>query len=87
LMPEFYGYDYARVRDFMVETFEFFHTAADPALGYPADGNRLVQRWCWFSLADERYPTGNLVQQEGGDLTPLGEAFREYTRGLRQGDP
>ncbi len=78
LMPNEYGFPARRVEQFMVDTFEFFRTAVDPALGYAADGYRLVQRWCWFSLADPRYPTGNLVQLESGQLTPLGKAFRSY---------
>jgi len=32
---------------------DFFLTAADPALGYSADGGCLVQRWC---LDDITYP-------------------------------
>ena len=81
LMPTDYGFSPKQVERFMLDTFEFFRTAADPAAGYAADGNRLVQRWCWFSLADERYPTGNLVGTDGGDLTPLGDAFRAYANG------
>lgn len=82
LMPNEYGFPPRRVEQFMVDTFEFFRTAADPALGYAADGYRLVQRWCWFSLADPRYPTGNLIHMESGQLTPLGEAFRSYAGSL-----
>jgi hypothetical protein len=78
LMPNEYGFPPDRVERFMLDTFEFFRTAVDPALGYPADGNRLVQRWCWFSLADARYPTGDLVLPDTGELTPLGNAFRDY---------
>jgi hypothetical protein len=78
LMPNEYGFSTERVRQFMLDTFEFFRTAADPALGYPADGYRLVQRWCWFSVADDRYPTGNLMQPEDQSLTVLGKAFQAY---------
>ena len=78
LMPTDYGFPPSHVERFMLDTFEFFRTAADPALGYPADGYRLVQRWCWFSLADDRYPTGNLLQPDGLGFTPLGEAFSRY---------
>jgi hypothetical protein len=78
LMPADYGFPSAQVEQFMLGTFEFLRTASDPALGYPADGYRLVQRWCWFSLADERYPTGNLLALDGGALTALGEAFATY---------
>ncbi|MBN1661107.1 MAG: hypothetical protein JXA93_22120 [Anaerolineae bacterium] len=78
LMPAEYGFPADRVTDFLLRTFEFFRTATDPAFGYPADGYRLVQRWCWFSTIDDRYPTGNLVEAGSGELTPLGEAFHTY---------
>jgi hypothetical protein len=82
LMPADYGFPAERVERFMLATFEFFRTAADPDLGYPADGYRLVQRWCWYSVYDSRYPTGNLVQSDGGALTPLGRAFAAYASSL-----
>jgi hypothetical protein len=80
LMPADYGFPPARVESFMINTFEFFRTAADPDLGYPPDDYRLVQRWCWYSLADTAYPTGNLYQPETGNLTSLGTAFRRYVQ-------
>ena len=78
LMPNEYGFPPQNVQRFMLDTFEFFRTATDPALGYPADGYRLVQRWCWFSLSDGRYPTGDLLREDGSGLTVLGEAFARY---------
>jgi hypothetical protein len=78
LMPTDYGFPPERVEQFMLATFDYFETAVDPDLGYPADGYRLVQRWCWYSLADERYPTGNLASPGSGTLTPLGQAFRNF---------
>jgi hypothetical protein len=83
LMPSDYGFPPERVEEFMIATFEFFRTATDPVLGYPADGNRLVQRWSWFSIADIGYPTGNLLQPGSGVPTPLGEAFAAYAKSLR----
>lgn len=80
LMPADYGFSAQRVERFMLDSFEFFRTAIDPDLGYTADGGRLVQRWCWYSLSSTRYPTGNLLGMNGGELTPLGEAFREYSQ-------
>ena len=80
LMPADYGFSPQRVEHFMLDTFEFFRTAADPSLGYAADGGRLVQRWCWYSLFSTRYPTGNLVVMDSGELTPQGEAFRMYSQ-------
>ena len=44
----------------------------------PPDENRLVQRWCWYSLADTGYPTGNLFDSQTFQMTPLGEAWRAY---------
>jgi hypothetical protein len=78
LMPSDYGFPPDKVERFMLATFEFFRTAADPAIGYAADDHRLVQRWCWFSLADARYPTGDLLRTDRQGLTPLGEAFSRY---------
>ncbi|GEM_PF-555511 len=78
LMYADYGFDYPRVRDFMLGTFEYMRTATDPALGLPADGNHLVQRWCWYSLADTYYPTGNLMDPATRRLTPLGRDFKQY---------
>ncbi len=62
--------------------------AADPNLGYPQDGNRLVQQWLWYSIVTDPewsggssnlivnnyldYPPGSLAA-----LTEMGQAFRE----------
>ncbi len=78
LMPEDYGFPTEKVERFMVATFDYFLTARDPEIGYPRDGWRLVQRWAWFSLADRKYPTGNLIDYETGQLTSLGEAYAQY---------
>ena len=78
LMYADFGFGYERVRDFMLGTFDYFRTASDGALGQPADGNRLVQRWCWYSLSDTQYPTGNLVDLTTGQLTALGQDFADY---------
>ena len=64
---------------FMVATLDYLSTATDERVGYPQDGNRLVQSWAWYSLADTRYPTGNLFDTETKAITPLGDAFSQYT--------
>lgn len=81
LMYEDYGFDYPRVRQFMLGTFEIMHNTTDASVGLPADGNRLVQRWCWYSLADTNYPTGNLADPASGELTPLGHDLKAYLDG------
>ena len=86
LMPDIYGFDHDRVRDFMYATFDFFLTATDDELGYPADGNRLVQRWAWYSLDDQMYDpeteegfNGNLFDPDTRKITPFGLDYGAYT--------
>ena len=80
LMPEDYGFPAESVERFMIETFDYFLSARDADIGYPQDGGRLVQRWCWYSLADTCYPTGNLIDPETGRITSLGQSFAQYGR-------
>jgi hypothetical protein len=79
-MPEDYGFPVERVVAFVAGTFDFLLTATDPAAGHPEDGNRLVQRWCWYSLdaPDSYYPSGRLVDPRTGDVTPVGEGWAAY---------
>lgn len=78
VMPPDYGFDEARVEAFLAATFDYFLTASDEEVGYPADANRLIQWWCWYSLADTTYPTGNLFDPVTKAPTPLGAAFARY---------
>lgn len=80
LMPEDFGFPPERVAAFLAGTFDFLLTAADPTLGYPADGYRLVQLWFWYSLDDsaDHYPTGNLFDPETRAMTAIGEAWSGY---------
>lgn len=84
LMPADYGFDSERVEQFLVETYRFMLTAADEQTGDPADHNRLVQRWAWYSLGDDRYPTGNFINLETGDLTRLGQAHQRFVAALHE---
>lgn len=38
-----------RVSEFMVKTVDWFETHENSSIGMPADGNKLVQQWLWFS--------------------------------------
>ncbi len=78
LMYPDYGFDYQRVRNFMLGSFDVMLNTTDASVGLPADGNRLVQRWCWYSLSDVDYPTGNLADANTTELTPLGKDFKAY---------
>lgn len=74
-MPADYGFPPSRVAQFLEDVWRYLLTASDPALGLPSDGNRLVQRWCWFSMGVPSYPTGNLIDPETGAWTPLARAW------------
>lgn len=83
LLPEDYGFPGEVVADYLRQTMAFMRTATDADTGYAADGDRLVQFWFWYSLYDEgAYPTGNLYDPQTGGLTPLGEAYSDFVRGL-----
>jgi len=89
LFPEDYSdenghlFSAERVGAFMEGTFDFFRTYTDASIGYPADGNRLVQRWAWFSVdGDPWYWGGTLFDPDTHALRPLGEDFRAYTNAL-----
>ena len=74
-MPEDYGFPPERVLSFLIGTFDFFFTATDPVLGYPADDYKLVQRWCWYSLDDATYPTGRLFDPQTGEMSETGKGL------------
>jgi len=81
LMPPEYGFPLEHVQSFMLAAFDFLMTASDEELGYPPDGNRLVQRWAWYSAADSVYATGNLFDPDTGKITALGQTFAAYAAG------
>jgi len=83
------GYDYNRVSAFMLTTFDYFLSATDPDIGYPADGNRLVQRWAWYSLDDTsfeqaQYTTWSALYDPFPpyDIRQVGVDFGEYAAPL-----
>ncbi len=76
LMPAEYGFPTELVTDYLQATLDLLMRLVDPASGYPADGNRLVQRWAWFSLSDGSFPTGDLADLHTGRLTEVGIAYR-----------
>jgi hypothetical protein len=77
LMPSDYGFPPDLVQSYMLGTFDLMLTMQDEETGYPEDQNRLVQNWAWFSLASKEYPTSDLADLELGELTTLGQAFRD----------
>jgi hypothetical protein len=83
LMPEDYGFPPELVSRFMVDTFDYFLTARDPETGDPADDNRLVQTFCWFSAAMPGYPTSDLFDPVTRTITEVGKTFGEYVSALK----
>lgn len=86
-------FDEPRVVSFMQATMSWLDTYADPALGYPADNYRLVQRWNWYSLDDDRTwesddPNhyrwnGWLFNSDSRQRSLFGDAFAEHTGTLQ----
>jgi len=72
----------ARVSHFMTQTFDLFLYQVDPEIGYPADENRLVQAWAWYSLSDDQIYNGYLFYSDSKALSPMGAAYRDYTTAL-----
>jgi len=90
LLSPWHGYDHDAVRLFMVNAFDFMLTATDAQTGYPADGNRLVQEFAWFSLnyyawePINGYGTnGNFFDHDTAVIQSLGIAFEEYVKSKR----
>ena len=72
-------FDEARARQFMLGTFDFLLTATDASLGYPADEDRLVQRWLWYSLDDTVSYGGALFNPDQLTRMALGDAYAQAT--------
>lgn len=62
-------------RDYLQGSLARFLTATDPQIGYPADGDRLVQLWAWYSLYDSFY--GGDLMNTAGSFTVIGAAFAQ----------
>lgn len=82
LMPDWLGFDDARVNKFMNSTFDYLLTATDPALGDPTDGGRLVQRMAWYSIGDNVNYNGYLFERDESTepyrISPMGENWVRY---------
>lgn len=95
MLNEWRNTDYGNsiLKDFMTLTFDYLQQATDSELGYPADDNKLVQRWLWYSLNDHPYDpvsgagfNGSLFAWQDSDypgtLTQFGLHYVRYMRSL-----
>lgn len=83
----YHGYSNERVRDYMYATFDYLLNTTNSSLGYPADSNRLVQEWSWFSLNYYEFDpitwnglNGNLFDHDTRAMEFLGHAYMDYTK-------
>jgi hypothetical protein len=76
LMPTSYGFSYETIADYLEQTFAWLNEVEDSFIGYPGDSYHLVQKWAWFSISDPNYPSSNLGDLSNGNLTLVGERFR-----------
>ncbi len=69
----------ARVTAFLNNSFSYLNSATDPDIGMPADENRLVQQWLWFSmnLNGGAGTVSNLLTDDLSALTEPGRAYRD----------
>lgn len=76
------GFTPQRVITYQNETFSYLNSLQDPNLGYPMDGNRLVQQWMWFSIySDGAGSSSNIVQSDLTTLTSVGQNFKNHVAG------
>lgn len=71
----------ARTAAFMTDTFNMLRNLSDTAIGHPADADRLVQRWLWYSVNDSKFG-GPLFDPTSGVRRPLGDVFAAYTQAI-----
>lgn len=89
LMP--YAEDY-QVNSFMNQSFDYFlgTSSLHGTWGYPADGDRLVQRWAWNSINDQPHDFGTGQGFNGSlfdytnplSMTIFGRNYMSYTNSL-----
>lgn len=94
LMPDGYGYgpfSPLEVSAYMTRTFDYMLTTTDANLGHPADDNRLVQHFSWYSINDKiKLVNGNFQgfngylfdPDLGNQRSPMGDAYANYTAQL-----
>ncbi len=71
-----------RVTDFLNVSFDYLYNTVDPNLGYPKDGNRLIQQSLWFSVNNQNGVGGSSDLVRNNALTQAGQAFQTYVQNL-----
>ena len=66
-----------QVSNYLTASFDYMLTATDEDTGFPADENRLVQGWVWYSLNDTSW-NGALFNPTTKALTSVGTTWKNY---------
>lgn len=77
LYTQEYGISPSQVKSYLTGSFDYLFTASDPAIGFPADENRLVQGWIWYSLNDMSW-NGPLFDPGTTSLSEFGTTWENY---------
>lgn len=66
--------------EYMINTFDFLLQSSTSLIGMPDDGNKLVQRWYWYSLNDHLYSFGGSLfdPDNNKEITNQGIAYKNY---------
>jgi hypothetical protein len=66
--------------EYMINTFDFLLKSSISIIGMPDDGNKLVQRWYWYSLNDHLYSFGGALfdPDNNKEITNQGIAYKNY---------
>jgi hypothetical protein len=75
------------VNEFMNETFTFLMNSTDPNIGYPGDENRLIQRFAWYSVDDNKSHNGHLFNRFEDPATSrneMGDNFVNFANAIEE---
>lgn len=79
LLPERLGFTQDVVSAYLKGTFHWLNETHNAEIGDGIDDDLLVQRWAWFSLSDNIFPTADLANLKENRLTLVGETFRAFS--------
>jgi len=78
-------FDSNRVNAFMTQSFDYLLNTTDATLGYPADGDLLVQRLSWYSTGDKNFFNGYLFDTDLNNArSQMGDNYANYTAQLSE---
>lgn len=67
----------AQVSSYLTASFDYMLNTKNANTGYPADENRLVQGWVWYSLNDTNW-NGTLFNPANKTLSSVGTTWKNY---------